>query len=335
MIIGGYQLSCVSTWSGGLPFSLSYNECGQNVNDSPNPATSGGCVPNATGRMHTGLTDVCDKHRRYGIRGLTTRLRPRTWLPIQVLASLPILASTTSAMLASTPIVDRVLLDRHGHHQGVHHSGEHRHEVPHGCVQRLQPHQPRQPGRQHRVDRHHHRRRWRMRPATIADHVSLNSLFACSSNCARSRNKPGGELRLPSSFALTASIAKAVQPLSRSHRVKLNSAGQLCFASFPLQCSRASQSAPCRQAPQGSTALPSGEIAPSRRYTCKSAQELAGKGRLDAAMAQLDQLSQQSPEPAGVERLRGMIFYQREQFRRGDRRLHEGRSSGSQRSRID
>ncbi len=55
-IIGGYQLSFVTTWSGGLPFSVSYNECGQNVNDSPNPATSGGCVPNATGRMHTGLT---------------------------------------------------------------------------------------------------------------------------------------------------------------------------------------------------------------------------------------------------------------------------------------
>ncbi len=28
-IIGGYQLSFVTTWSGGLPFSVSYNECGQ------------------------------------------------------------------------------------------------------------------------------------------------------------------------------------------------------------------------------------------------------------------------------------------------------------------
>jgi len=55
-IIGGYQLSFVTNWSGGLPFSVSYNECGSNVNDSPNPATSGGCVPNASGRMHTGLT---------------------------------------------------------------------------------------------------------------------------------------------------------------------------------------------------------------------------------------------------------------------------------------
>lgn len=48
--------------------------------------------------------------------------------------------------------------------------------------------------------------------------------------------------------------------------------------------------------------------------TFASATELAGKGRLDQAMAQLDQLAAQTPEPAGVERLRGIIFYQREQF---------------------
>jgi tetratricopeptide (TPR) repeat protein len=46
----------------------------------------------------------------------------------------------------------------------------------------------------------------------------------------------------------------------------------------------------------------------------ESAQELAAKGRLDKAMAQLDQLAVLTPEPAGVERLRAMIFYQREQF---------------------
>lgn len=48
--------------------------------------------------------------------------------------------------------------------------------------------------------------------------------------------------------------------------------------------------------------------------TFESAKELAGKGRLDQAMAQLDSLAAQSPEPEGVERLRGMIFYQRERF---------------------
>ena len=48
--------------------------------------------------------------------------------------------------------------------------------------------------------------------------------------------------------------------------------------------------------------------------TLDSARDLAGRGRLDQAMAQLDALAKQTPEPAGVERLRGIIFYQREQF---------------------
>ena len=48
--------------------------------------------------------------------------------------------------------------------------------------------------------------------------------------------------------------------------------------------------------------------------TFESARELAGKGRLDAAMAQLNELAKQNPEPAGVERLRGIILYQRDQF---------------------
>jgi tetratricopeptide (TPR) repeat protein len=44
------------------------------------------------------------------------------------------------------------------------------------------------------------------------------------------------------------------------------------------------------------------------------AQGLAAKGRLDKAMALLDKLAAQTPEPAGVERLRGIIFYQKEDF---------------------
>jgi hypothetical protein len=55
-IIGGYQLSFVTTWSGGLPFTASFNECSQNVPGTPNPATSGGCAPNVTGHMKTKLT---------------------------------------------------------------------------------------------------------------------------------------------------------------------------------------------------------------------------------------------------------------------------------------
>ncbi len=44
------------------------------------------------------------------------------------------------------------------------------------------------------------------------------------------------------------------------------------------------------------------------------AQGLAAKGRLDKAMALLDKLAAQTPEPAGVERLRGIILYQKEDF---------------------
>ncbi len=53
---------------------------------------------------------------------------------------------------------------------------------------------------------------------------------------------------------------------------------------------------------------------PAPEITFATAQELAARGRLDQAMAQLNQLATQTPIPAGVERLRGMIFYQREQF---------------------
>jgi tetratricopeptide (TPR) repeat protein len=56
----------------------------------------------------------------------------------------------------------------------------------------------------------------------------------------------------------------------------------------------------------------SGEKAPAPTF--ETAQELAGRGRLDQAMAILDQLAVETPEPTGVERLRGIIFYQREQF---------------------
>ena len=55
-----------------------------------------------------------------------------------------------------------------------------------------------------------------------------------------------------------------------------------------------------------------GEAAPTPTF--EAAQGLAGRGRLDQAMTVLDQLALQKPEPAGVERLRGVIFYQREQF---------------------
>ena len=75
----------------------------------------------------------------------------------------------------------------------------------------------------------------------------------------------------------------------------------LSLAMFPAM--------PAQSPPSAPSADDSGSA-----VTFETARELAGKGRLDAAMVQLDQLSKQTPEPAGVERLRGIIFYQRDQF---------------------
>jgi tetratricopeptide (TPR) repeat protein len=48
--------------------------------------------------------------------------------------------------------------------------------------------------------------------------------------------------------------------------------------------------------------------------TFDDAQQLAAKGRLEQAMNVLNQLAAQTPVPAGVERLRGLIFYQKDQL---------------------
>jgi len=49
-IIGGYKLNGVVNWSGGLPFTPSYGECGTDIPDGP-------CMPNKTGaRLPLGLT---------------------------------------------------------------------------------------------------------------------------------------------------------------------------------------------------------------------------------------------------------------------------------------
>jgi len=48
--------------------------------------------------------------------------------------------------------------------------------------------------------------------------------------------------------------------------------------------------------------------------TFEDAQQLAAKGRLDQAMSVLNQLAAQTPVPAGVERLRGLIFYQKDKL---------------------
>lgn len=53
----------------------------------------------------------------------------------------------------------------------------------------------------------------------------------------------------------------------------------------------------------------------------QDAQQLVNRGRLDEALEELDALSQMHPEPAGVERLRGFIFYQQNKFGDADTAL--------------
>jgi tetratricopeptide (TPR) repeat protein len=79
---------------------------------------------------------------------------------------------------------------------------------------------------------------------------------------------------------------------------------------FVVLMSASLVSASDREAQQpGAQALPD---APEPSF--ESAQELAAQGQLEKALAQLNQLAARSPEPLGVERLRGIIFYQKEQF---------------------
>jgi tetratricopeptide (TPR) repeat protein len=65
---------------------------------------------------------------------------------------------------------------------------------------------------------------------------------------------------------------------------------------------------------QQSTSHPPADAPQPEPTPFEVAQALAAKGRLDKAMALLDKLAAGSPEPAGVERLRGIIFYQKEDF---------------------
>jgi tetratricopeptide (TPR) repeat protein len=57
------------------------------------------------------------------------------------------------------------------------------------------------------------------------------------------------------------------------------------------------------------------ETAQTSEVQLQTARGLAARGRLDQAMALLDGLAAKQPEAAGVERLRGLIFYQRNQLK--------------------
>src|SRR5579859_3942628 len=66
--------------------------------------------------------------------------------------------------------------------------------------------------------------------------------------------------------------------------------------------------------PRNAVAL--GQAAPEQNsaLTLASARALAGKGQLDQALAVLATLSKFDPEEPGVERLQGVILYQKEQL---------------------
>jgi hypothetical protein len=76
LIIGGWQLSGVMSWSGGLPFTVNYNNSGANVNDTPNPATSGGAAPNSSKKMSTSLTKYVPNGTGTGNRTFYTQQIP-------------------------------------------------------------------------------------------------------------------------------------------------------------------------------------------------------------------------------------------------------------------
>ena len=60
---------------------------------------------------------------------------------------------------------------------------------------------------------------------------------------------------------------------------------------------------------------------PSPVPSLDDARQLFTQGRLEQSLSELDTLSRQIPEPAGVERLRGFIFYQQNKFVEADAAL--------------
>lgn len=118
----------------------------------------------------------------------------------------------------------------------------------------------------------------------MAFRVSLNSLSACSSNSRR-----GAATNLEGSFLLPSFLS----PVQRKNKRRL------IIVKLPLPwIILLLLAVPLR----------------AQTQTLADAQQLASHGRLDQALAALEQLAAQQPEPAGVERLRGIILYQREQF---------------------
>jgi tetratricopeptide (TPR) repeat protein len=63
---------------------------------------------------------------------------------------------------------------------------------------------------------------------------------------------------------------------------------------------------------------PPAEPSPQPSPSLTQAEQLLAQGKLDQSLEELNAIGKQSPEPAGVERLRGFIFYQQNQFVEAD-----------------
>jgi predicted Zn-dependent protease len=73
-----------------------------------------------------------------------------------------------------------------------------------------------------------------------------------------------------------------------------------------------------QQSPSTSGLQSSTHSAQSGGNPIEEAQRLISRGQLSEAETQLDSLANQQPQPAGVERMRGMIHYQRNEFAAAD-----------------
>jgi hypothetical protein len=88
-IVGGWQISDVSQWSGGLPFTLGYNECGSNI-------VTGPCDPSQSQKIKTSLTKF--------VPSQTSGTGSRTFYPKQV-CSLPNDPATCTDAINNTNLV--------------------------------------------------------------------------------------------------------------------------------------------------------------------------------------------------------------------------------------
>jgi len=93
---------------------------------------------------------------------------------------------------------------------------------------------------------------------------------------------------------------------------------RLCAFSWALLLFSAllSWSSHGQQSPAGGHSTSTGSPPPDPSLA--QAQQLFAQGKLDQSLVELNALGQQTPEPAGVERLRGFIYYQQNKFAEAD-----------------